>query len=135
MKLPCGPLTNAGRAPQCQQGSCRSERFHVSGAFTKALTPLPLFSSRPSKLSILLHPRPPPTLSNIVHATCPPFPAYIFISHSFIPSNLATTPPRLHLSTQVNDAVGYRWPWVYFVTLIIIGSFFVLNLVLGVLSG
>ncbi|XP_070405065.1 voltage-dependent L-type calcium channel subunit alpha-1C isoform X18 [Nothobranchius furzeri] len=35
----------------------------------------------------------------------------------------------------VNDAVGYKWPWVYFVTLIIIGSFFVLNLVLGVLSG
>uniref|UniRef100_A0A8C5HFI5 Voltage-dependent L-type calcium channel subunit alpha n=1 Tax=Gouania willdenowi TaxID=441366 RepID=A0A8C5HFI5_GOUWI len=35
----------------------------------------------------------------------------------------------------VNDAVDYRWPWVYFVTLIIIGSFFVLNLVLGVLSG
>ncbi|KAL7370687.1 hypothetical protein ABVT39_007799 [Epinephelus coioides] len=35
----------------------------------------------------------------------------------------------------VNDAVGYTWPWVYFVTLIIIGSFFVLNLVLGVLSG
>uniref|UniRef100_A0A8D3C4H6 Voltage-dependent L-type calcium channel subunit alpha n=1 Tax=Scophthalmus maximus TaxID=52904 RepID=A0A8D3C4H6_SCOMX len=35
----------------------------------------------------------------------------------------------------VNDAVDYRWPWIYFVTLIIIGSFFVLNLVLGVLSG
>uniref|UniRef100_H3CQ59 Voltage-dependent L-type calcium channel subunit alpha-1C n=1 Tax=Tetraodon nigroviridis TaxID=99883 RepID=H3CQ59_TETNG len=35
----------------------------------------------------------------------------------------------------VNDAVGYEWPWLYFVTLIIIGSFFVLNLVLGVLSG
>ncbi|XP_032360649.1 voltage-dependent L-type calcium channel subunit alpha-1C isoform X9 [Etheostoma spectabile] len=35
----------------------------------------------------------------------------------------------------VNDAVGYMWPWMYFVTLIIIGSFFVLNLVLGVLSG
>uniref|UniRef100_A0A3Q3W2V9 Voltage-dependent L-type calcium channel subunit alpha n=1 Tax=Mola mola TaxID=94237 RepID=A0A3Q3W2V9_MOLML len=35
----------------------------------------------------------------------------------------------------VNDAVGYTWPWIYFVTLIIIGSFFVLNLVLGVLSG
>ncbi|XP_028426004.1 voltage-dependent L-type calcium channel subunit alpha-1C isoform X5 [Perca flavescens] len=35
----------------------------------------------------------------------------------------------------VNDAVGYMWPWIYFVTLIIIGSFFVLNLVLGVLSG
>ncbi|XP_028426006.1 voltage-dependent L-type calcium channel subunit alpha-1C isoform X6 [Perca flavescens] len=36
---------------------------------------------------------------------------------------------------RVNDAVGYMWPWIYFVTLIIIGSFFVLNLVLGVLSG
>uniref|UniRef100_A0A8C9WJV6 Voltage-dependent L-type calcium channel subunit alpha n=1 Tax=Scleropages formosus TaxID=113540 RepID=A0A8C9WJV6_SCLFO len=35
----------------------------------------------------------------------------------------------------VNDAVGNGWPWIYFVTLIIIGSFFVLNLVLGVLSG
>ncbi|XP_063073038.1 voltage-dependent L-type calcium channel subunit alpha-1C isoform X4 [Engraulis encrasicolus] len=35
----------------------------------------------------------------------------------------------------VNDAQGKDWPWLYFVTLIIIGSFFVLNLVLGVLSG
>ncbi|XP_066490691.1 voltage-dependent L-type calcium channel subunit alpha-1C isoform X14 [Tiliqua scincoides] len=35
----------------------------------------------------------------------------------------------------VNDAIGKDWPWIYFVTLIIIGSFFVLNLVLGVLSG
>nr|XP_005989524.1 PREDICTED: voltage-dependent L-type calcium channel subunit alpha-1C [Latimeria chalumnae] len=35
----------------------------------------------------------------------------------------------------VNDAIGSGWPWIYFVTLIIIGSFFVLNLVLGVLSG
>lgn len=36
---------------------------------------------------------------------------------------------------QVNDAVGREWPWIYFVTLVILGSFFVLNLVLGVLSG
>ncbi|XP_032842181.1 voltage-dependent L-type calcium channel subunit alpha-1C isoform X4 [Tyto alba] len=36
---------------------------------------------------------------------------------------------------RVNDAIGRDWPWIYFVTLIIIGSFFVLNLVLGVLSG
>lgn len=36
---------------------------------------------------------------------------------------------------QVNDAIGCEWPWVYFVSLIILGSFFVLNLVLGVLSG
>lgn len=35
----------------------------------------------------------------------------------------------------VNDAVGTEWPWTYFISLIIIGSFFVLNLVLGVLSG
>ncbi|KAJ8265876.1 hypothetical protein COCON_G00149750 [Conger conger] len=35
----------------------------------------------------------------------------------------------------VNDAIGNEWPWVYFVTLILLGSFFVLNLVLGVLSG
>merc|ERR1712012_506573 len=35
----------------------------------------------------------------------------------------------------INDAEGNSWPWIYFISLIIIGSFFVLNLVLGVLSG
>uniref|UniRef100_A0A3B3RNA3 Voltage-dependent L-type calcium channel subunit alpha n=1 Tax=Paramormyrops kingsleyae TaxID=1676925 RepID=A0A3B3RNA3_9TELE len=35
----------------------------------------------------------------------------------------------------VNDAIGNEWPWIYFVTLILLGSFFILNLVLGVLSG
>ncbi|KAF8564900.1 hypothetical protein P879_01668 [Paragonimus westermani] len=35
----------------------------------------------------------------------------------------------------VSDAVGSWWPWIYFVTLILLGSFFVMNLVLGVLSG
>ncbi|XP_032822459.1 voltage-dependent L-type calcium channel subunit alpha-1D isoform X4 [Petromyzon marinus] len=35
----------------------------------------------------------------------------------------------------VNDAIGNEWPWMYYVSLIIVGSFFVLNLVLGVLSG
>ncbi|XP_028853746.1 calcium channel, voltage-dependent, L type, alpha 1S subunit, a [Denticeps clupeoides] len=35
----------------------------------------------------------------------------------------------------VNDAVGVEWPWMYFVTLILLGSFFILNLVLGVLCG
>ncbi|XP_039518708.1 voltage-dependent R-type calcium channel subunit alpha-1E isoform X5 [Pimephales promelas] len=34
-----------------------------------------------------------------------------------------------------NDALGPTWNWLYFIPLIIIGSFFVLNLVLGVLSG
>ncbi|XP_067833650.1 probable voltage-dependent R-type calcium channel subunit alpha-1E, partial [Heptranchias perlo] len=36
---------------------------------------------------------------------------------------------------NTNDAVGAMWNWLYFIPLIIIGSFFVLNLVLGVLSG
>ncbi|XP_077535891.1 calcium voltage-gated channel subunit cacophony isoform X5 [Haemaphysalis longicornis] len=34
-----------------------------------------------------------------------------------------------------NDALGNSFNWVYFVPLIILGSFFMLNLVLGVLSG
>uniref|UniRef100_A0AAQ4PNT3 Voltage-dependent P/Q-type calcium channel subunit alpha-1A n=1 Tax=Gasterosteus aculeatus aculeatus TaxID=481459 RepID=A0AAQ4PNT3_GASAC len=34
-----------------------------------------------------------------------------------------------------NDASGSAWNWMYFIPLIIIGSFFMLNLVLGVLSG
>ncbi|KAK2087477.1 Voltage-dependent P/Q-type calcium channel subunit alpha-1A [Saguinus oedipus] len=36
---------------------------------------------------------------------------------------------------QSNDASGNTWNWLYFIPLIIIGSFFMLNLVLGVLSG
>ncbi|XP_039270704.2 voltage-dependent L-type calcium channel subunit alpha-1D-like isoform X2 [Styela clava] len=35
----------------------------------------------------------------------------------------------------MNDAIGNLMPWVYFVSMIIIGSFFVMNLILGVLSG
>ncbi|XP_039875376.1 calcium channel, voltage-dependent, N type, alpha 1B subunit, a isoform X11 [Simochromis diagramma] len=36
---------------------------------------------------------------------------------------------------NANDASGNMWNWLYFIPLIIIGSFFMLNLVLGVLSG
>ncbi|XP_048107602.1 voltage-dependent R-type calcium channel subunit alpha-1E isoform X10 [Alosa alosa] len=36
---------------------------------------------------------------------------------------------------NTNDALNPTWNWLYFIPLIIIGSFFVLNLVLGVLSG
>ncbi|XP_039514892.1 calcium channel, voltage-dependent, N type, alpha 1B subunit, a isoform X5 [Pimephales promelas] len=36
---------------------------------------------------------------------------------------------------NANDASGNFWNWLYFIPLIIIGSFFMLNLVLGVLSG
>ncbi|XP_063063855.1 voltage-dependent L-type calcium channel subunit alpha-1D [Engraulis encrasicolus] len=35
----------------------------------------------------------------------------------------------------MNDAIGIEMPWVYFVSLVIFGSFFIINLVLGVLSG
>lgn len=41
----------------------------------------------------------------------------------------------LCLSAQMNDAIGYEIPWIYFVSLVIFGSFFIINLVLGVLSG
>ena len=36
---------------------------------------------------------------------------------------------------QTDDALGSFFNWIYFVPLIVIGSFFMLNLVLGVLSG
>lgn len=42
---------------------------------------------------------------------------------------------QMYFVLQVNDAIGMEWPWIYFTTLILVGSFFVLNLVLGVLSG
>lgn len=39
------------------------------------------------------------------------------------------------LLSKIDDAEGSSWPYFYFISLIIIGSFFVMNLVLGVLSG
>jgi len=36
---------------------------------------------------------------------------------------------------QTNDALGHMFNWMYFIPLIVLGSFFMLNLVLGVLSG
>ena len=44
-------------------------------------------------------------------------------------------PIRAPSSTQMNDAIGFEIPWIYFVSLVIFGSFFIINLVLGVLSG
>ncbi|XP_051949885.1 calcium channel, voltage-dependent, L type, alpha 1S subunit, b [Xyrauchen texanus] len=35
----------------------------------------------------------------------------------------------------VNDAIGNEWAWIYFFSMILLGAFFILNLVLGVLSG
>ena len=39
------------------------------------------------------------------------------------------------VSFQTNDALGSVFNWVFFIPLIVVGSFFMLNLVLGVLSG
>lgn len=50
------------------------------------------------------------------------------------PASFPPVHPALML-LQMNDAMGFELPWVYFVSLVIFGSFFVLNLVLGVLSG
>eukprot|EP00095_Tigriopus_kingsejongensis_P009064 maker-scaffold308_size214241-snap-gene-1.43 protein:Tk09064 transcript:maker-scaffold308_size214241-snap-gene-1.43-mRNA-1 annotation:"IP15192p" len=36
---------------------------------------------------------------------------------------------------STNDAIGSAFNWVFFIPLIVVGSFFMLNLVLGVLSG
>uniref|UniRef100_A0A336MGI3 Voltage-dependent L-type calcium channel subunit alpha n=1 Tax=Culicoides sonorensis TaxID=179676 RepID=A0A336MGI3_CULSO len=35
----------------------------------------------------------------------------------------------------IQDAMGATWPWIYFVSMVILGAFFVMNLILGVLSG
>lgn len=40
----------------------------------------------------------------------------------------------LHIDYQTNDAMG-PYNWMYFIPLIVLGSFFMLNLILGVLSG
>jgi len=37
--------------------------------------------------------------------------------------------------SKIQDAMGSSWQWTYFVSMVIIGAFFVMNLILGVLSG
>lgn len=91
----------------------------------------------------------PSTLSVLdlccLHTSTPLFSLSI-ISHLFLPHVFDTTITSLPLPSslllrplsslsQMQDAMGYELPWVYFVSLVIFGSFFVLNLVLGVLSG
>ncbi|XP_068624684.1 muscle calcium channel subunit alpha-1-like [Battus philenor] len=36
---------------------------------------------------------------------------------------------------NIQDAMGNTWEWVYFISMVILGAFFVMNLILGVLSG
>lgn len=55
--------------------------------------------------------------------------------HLFVVIETLTCALSLCLSVQMNDAIGFEIPWIYFVSLVIFGSFFIINLVLGVLSG
>ncbi|XP_026834081.1 voltage-dependent calcium channel type D subunit alpha-1 isoform X2 [Drosophila erecta] len=36
---------------------------------------------------------------------------------------------------NIQDAMGSDWQWMYFISMVILGAFFVMNLILGVLSG
>lgn len=36
---------------------------------------------------------------------------------------------------SIQDAMGNSWQWIYFISMVILGAFFVMNLILGVLSG
>ncbi|KAG5313422.1 CAC1D protein, partial [Acromyrmex insinuator] len=36
---------------------------------------------------------------------------------------------------NIEDAMGNSWQWIYFISMVILGAFFVMNLILGVLSG
>ncbi|XP_073814262.1 ca[2+]-channel protein alpha[[1]] subunit D isoform X3 [Musca autumnalis] len=36
---------------------------------------------------------------------------------------------------SIQDAMGSSWEWIYFISMVILGAFFVMNLILGVLSG
>ena len=36
---------------------------------------------------------------------------------------------------QVQDSMGNTWQFGYFVSMVVLGAFFVMNLILGVLSG
>ena len=50
-------------------------------------------------------------------------------------SNWSSRTKKMKFVFQTNDAMGDSFNSIYFVPLIVIGSFFMLNLVLGVLSG
>ncbi|KAL1129887.1 hypothetical protein AAG570_012831, partial [Ranatra chinensis] len=36
---------------------------------------------------------------------------------------------------NIEDSLGSSWQWIYFISMVILGAFFVMNLILGVLSG
>jgi hypothetical protein len=54
---------------------------------------------------------------------------------SYVALYLKIYPRRLLYCKQIQDAMGSDWQWIYFVSMVILGAFFVMNLILGVLSG
>ena len=40
-----------------------------------------------------------------------------------------------NLMFQIHDSQGSTWQFMYFVSMVVLGAFFVMNLILGVLSG
>ncbi|EPY81804.1 hypothetical protein CB1_000708003 [Camelus ferus] len=121
----CCPPAPAGRslAPQAQQE--QTQPWHHAGMGTLDLqTPLEL-RQRDRAAGLSGSPRRVPQDSRAALAR-------------LCDSVSRGTSARLRLqrlSGLTNDALGATWNWLYFIPLIIIGSFFVLNLVLGVLSG
>lgn len=73
---------------------------------------------------------PQGNLKGITSAPCSALYGVLFLRLINIYLSLSSS-----LGFQTNDAAGNTWNWLYFIPLIIIGSFFMLNLVLGVLSG
>lgn len=71
------------------------------------------------------------------HSQPSPFQVFEEGSRALLPPGLVSSPcfSSPPFCFQTNDAAGNTWNWLYFIPLIIIGSFFMLNLVLGVLSG
>ena len=52
-----------------------------------------------------------------------------------IDAYLLKTVTMLKLIFQIHDSQGCTWQFMYFVSMVVLGAFFVMNLILGVLSG
>ena len=58
-----------------------------------------------------------------------------FVIHNYFQDTVRKICNLIFDVFQTNDALGSVFNWVFFIPLIVVGSFFMLNLVLGVLSG
>nr|XP_032634771.1 voltage-dependent L-type calcium channel subunit alpha-1F-like [Chelonoidis abingdonii] len=93
-----------------------------------AIIGLELFIGRMHKTCFIVGSGPPSSPTPGPPASQPP-------RSPCTPSQCVTMEGWIEVLYRMQDAMGHELPWVYFVSLVIFGSFFVLNLVLGVLSG